>query len=98
MVKALPGCGAGLLEIVGHAGLVDDRVVLAENADNLLVNLAFLGDLVPEFLGGVLDLGPFGGGHRAEFQLVAVGAERGLAAPVPLVAVGMTGTVKGTLA
>ena len=76
-------------EVVRRSGLVDDLVVAPEDADDLLLDLAFRGDLVPEGLGRVLDLGPFGGGNGAQRQLVALGAQPRLAAPVPLVAVGV---------
>ena len=42
-----PGDKNGLAKVVGRSGLVDHAVVFAEDADDFLLQFAFLGDFVP---------------------------------------------------
>ncbi len=57
--------GSGISSAVGirGSGLIDDRIVFAEDADDFLLDLAFFGDLLPEILRCVFHLCPLFSGN-----------------------------------
>ena len=82
---------AGSAESIGWARFRDDVVIVAENLHDLGGGFAFFGHFVPELHRRFLDHFPFVLRYGCQLQLFTGRAQTRLAAPVPLVAVGVAG-------